>query len=385
MGEQGGQPPVLTVPDTIQAVLAARLDRLPTLEKGLLQTAAVFGRDVTLPMLQALTALPEETLHHSLTRLQAAEFLSIRGFFPTPTYTFKHVLIQEVAYQSVPASTRRQDHQRIAQVLIEQFPALAETRPALLAHHYTEAGDTVPAIAAWQRAGQRAAERSAHLEATTHYTRGLELLQRLPDTHEHAQQELALQTALGPALIATRGYAAPEVEQAYARARQLCQRLGETPQLFPTLLGLAIYYVVRAELQTARALGAQLLKLAQRAQDPVLLVEAHYALGVTCFWRGAFGPARKHLEQGRGYYDRQQSSTHLALFGQDGGAVCLCRAAGTLWYLGYPDQALARGQEALALAQELAHPFSLAYVLRWLAWLATSRRESRPSRSGRTP
>jgi predicted ATPase len=197
----------------------------------------------------------------------------------------------------------------------------------------------------------------------------------LSETPERLQHELTLQTLLGRVLRDAKGYGHPEVEQAYTRARELCQHIGETPQLFPALLGLSIYYVVRAELQTARELGAQLLSLAQRAQDPVLLVEAHYALGVTFFWLGEFVSAREHLEQGIVHYDPQRHQAHLALFGQDAGTVCLCRVAPVLWYLGYPDQARARGQEALSLARELAHPYSLAYVLLWIAVLYNHRRE----------
>ena len=152
-------------------------------------------------------------------------------------------------------------------------------------------------------------------------------------------------------------------------------QIGKAPQLFSTLLGLSIYFVVRAELQTARELGEQLLDMAQGEQDPVLLVEAHYALGVICFWMGEFVPARKHLERGIANYDPQRHRSHIKLFGQDEGAVCLCRAAVALWYLGYPDQALTRGSEALTLAQQLSHPASLAYVRFWLAFLYHQLRE----------
>jgi predicted ATPase len=165
------------------------------------------------------------------------------------------------------------------------------------------------------------------------------------------------------------------VEQAYTRARELCRQIGKAPQLFSTLLGLSIYFVVRAELQTARELAEQLLEIARRVKDPVLLVEAHYALGVTRFWLGEFVSARNHLEQGIAHYDPLKHRSHIALFGQNEGVVCLCRAALVLWYLGYPDQALTRGIEAFGLAQELAHPASLAYVRYWVAFLYHHLRE----------
>jgi tetratricopeptide (TPR) repeat protein len=175
--------------------------------------------------------------------------------------------------------------------------------PELLAHHYTAAGSPAPAIAAWQRAGQQAAERSAHLEAITHFTQGLALLQDLTDTPEHARQELALQTALGPALIASRGYAAPEVEQAYVRAQELCRQIGDTRQFVQTLRGVEVFHAVRAELQSAWDLAEQLLTLAQHHADPAFIDAAHLALGTVHHHLGAFAQAHAHLEQGMVVYD----------------------------------------------------------------------------------
>src|SRR5713101_229763 len=163
-------------------------------------------------------------------------------------------------------SKRHQLHQQIARVLEQRFTETKETQPELLAHHYTEAGLITQAISYWQRAGQRASQRSAHVEAISHFTKGLELLKTLPDTHERTQQELLLQTALGPALMVTKGLATPEVEKACTRARELCQQVGETPQLLPVLFGLWRFYLNRAELQTARERGEQFLRLAQRVE-----------------------------------------------------------------------------------------------------------------------
>ena len=369
-----GPLPPLAIPSTLHDSLMARLDRLSA-ARELAQLGAVLGREFAYELLQAVSPLDETTLQQGLAQLVDAELVYQRGLPPLSRYIFKHALIQEAAYQSLLKSTRQRYHQHIAQVLEEQFPETVETQPELLAHHYTEAGLSEQAVGYWQRAGQRANEHSANAEAISHFTKGLEVLKTLLETPERLQRELTLQTILAQALKDAKGYGHPEVEQAYTRARELCQQVGETPQLFPALLGLSIYFVVRAELQTARELGAQLLSLAQRAQDPVLLVEAHYSLGVTCFWLGEFAPAREYLEQGIVHYDPQRHRAHLALFGQDGGAVCLCRMAPALWYLGYPDQALARSREALILARELSHPFSLAYVLLWTAMLYNHRRE----------
>jgi len=220
----------------------------------------------------------------------------------------------------------------------------------LLAHHYTEAGLAQQAVGYWQWAGQRAIERSANAEAISHLTKGLELLTTLPDTPERAQQELAMLTILGPALIDTKGQASPDVLQAYARARALCQQVGETPQLFQVLRGLWLFYVLRLELRTAQELAEHLLSLAQHVGDPALRLEAHYALGATLNYVGAFAAAQVHLEQGIALYDAQQHRAHAFRYGQDPGVFCRGYAAVTLWWLGYPDQALQRSYEALTLA-----------------------------------
>jgi predicted ATPase len=309
--------------------------------------------------------LDASTLQRELGRLVEAEIVYQRGLPPQATYTFKHALIQDAAYASLLKSTRQQYHQRIAQVLEAQFPETTEAAPELLAQHYTQAGCPEQAIAYWQRAGQRALERSAHLEAVAHLTKGLELLAPLPETQVRAQQELDLLITLGPALLATKGYAAPEVEQTYARARALCAQVGETPQLFPTLWGLGRFYLGRGALPTARELGEQLDRLAQRAADPTHRLEAHGALGQTLFYLGEYAAAQRHFEQGGALTDPAAQRSQALRSDAAPGVRCLAVATNALWCLGYPAQAVRRGQEALALAQELAHPYSLVVAQYW--------------------
>jgi predicted ATPase len=189
------------------------------------------------------------------------------------------------------------------------------------------------------------------------------LLKTLPGTAERAQKELLLQVALGVPLIATKGYASVEVEQVYISARELCQQVGETSQLFPALMGLRVTYSVRGETQRARELGEQLLRLAESVYDHALLLQAHYALAIPLFAQGELTLARAHLEQSLALYDPRQHRSLAFLFGTDFGVTCLSYAAFTLWHLGYPDQALRRSHESLILAQELSHPVSLAYGL----------------------
>jgi predicted ATPase len=284
-------------------------------------------------------------------------------------------LIQDAAYASLLKRTRQQVHQQIAQALEARFPALVETQPELVAQHYTAAGCAEQAVVYWQRAGQQASERSAYLEAVSHLTTGIELLKTLPETPERTQQSLTLHIALGAALLMTKGQAAPEVEHAYTQAYALCQQVGETPELVPVLLGLWRFYLGRPQLQTAREIGERLLHLAQRADDPALAVIAHYTLGATWLWLGALPAAHQHLEEGIARYTPDQRRAPVFRLGQDPGVVCQVNTALTLWFLGYPTQALARVHEALALAHELSHPYSLAYARCVAALVSQYRRD----------
>jgi predicted ATPase len=351
----------LVIPATLQDSLMARLDRLMT-AKVIAQLGATIGRQFSYALLQAVSQLDEMMLQHELGRLVKAEIVYQRGVPPQATYTFKHALIQDTAYQSLLKSTRQQYHQRTAQVLAEQFPETAETQPELLAHHYTEAGLIEQAIPYWQRAGENASNRSANVEAVSHFTIGIELLKTLPETPERTQHALTLHIALGAALLITKGQAAPEVEYAYTRARELCQQVGETPELVPVLFGLWRCYSVRPQLHTARELGETLLRLAQRTDDPALAVIAHNAFGATQVCLGALPTACQHLEEGIARYTPDQRRTPVFRLGHDLGVGCRAIAAVTFWLLGYPEQALARLHDALTLAHELSHAFSLAYA-----------------------
>jgi predicted ATPase len=274
-------------------------------------------------------------------------------------------------------SSRQHYHQRIARALEARFPETRETQPELLAHHYTEAGLHEQAISCWQRAGQRAVERSAYAEAISHLTTALDLLGALPGSRARSQQELIVRLTLGPALRATKAGSAPEVEQLYTRARELCEQVGEPPELFRVLWGLWGIYNARGEHQKMQALGEQLLSLAERLHDPDLLLEAHHALWTSLFSGGELAAARAHQDQGRRLYDPQRHRTYAALYsGHDPGVCCHYRAAPCLWLLGYPDQALASSQAALALAQQLAHPYTLLQALYWAAVLHHLRREA---------
>ncbi|MDZ7345075.1 MAG: AAA family ATPase, partial [candidate division KSB1 bacterium] len=366
----------LAIPATLRDSLMARLDRLGA-AKEIAQLGATLGREFPYEWLQAVSPLEEAALQHELKRLVEAELLFRRGAPPQATYIFKHALIQEAAYESLLKSKRLQYHQQIAQTLSERFPETAETKPELLAHHYTNAGMKKEAITYWQHAGQRAMARSANWEAAKHLAKGLELLKTLPESPEQMQQELVLQLTYGMANIATKGYTATEVEQAFARAREICTQFGETPQLFPVLWGLWAFYIVRRDFQASHELGAQILAMAQAQQDAGLLLEAHTAQGLNFFYsNGDFTASRYHFEQGLALYDPQQHRSHVSTYIQDPGVVCRSHLSWILWYQGYPDQALCQSAEAITLAQAIEHLFSLGYAQTWAAVLYMLRREA---------
>jgi class 3 adenylate cyclase/predicted ATPase len=354
-------PTELHISPTVQGVLAARIDRLATDEKTLLQQLAVIGRQFPLSLVRQVIAQSEDEIYRLLSSLQHKEFLYEQPAFPEVEYIFKHALTQEVAYNSVLIERRKALHERTAQAMEVLYRATLDEHYSELAHHYTRSGNTEKAIEYLHLAGQQAVQRSANVEAVTHLTTALDLLTTLPDTRERVQQELMLNLTLGAPLQATRSVSSLEVQATYTRARELCQQLGETRQLFPVLVGLRLFHHVRGELRAARELGEQLLSLAQQEHDPVLLVAAHSALGTTLFHLGEPSAARAHLEQGLTLSNSQRYHSDVFLYGGiEPRIFSLSFAALVLWYLGYPNQTLQKSEAARTLAQDLPHPFSLA-------------------------
>ena len=372
--ELNGPLPPLAIPSTLQDSLMARLDRLASV-RDIAQMGTTIGREFTYELLRAVSPLNEESLQQGLKQLVDAELVYQSGLPPQARYLFKHALVQDTAYQSLLKSRRQQLHQQVARVLEEQFPQTVETQPELVAYHYTEAGLAAQAIPYWQQAGQRASQRSAATEAERHLTTALALLNTLPDFAERTQQELTLQTALGTVLLSTKGFAAPEVEQAYRRAWELCQQVGETPQLFPVLYGLWIFSGMRGDLQTAFAQAQHLLTLAQRAQDTAPLVTAHWALGFNLGMIGNFAQGYEILKQGATLYVPEQHRSLADIYGFDPGGGCLNWMADLLWFLGYPEQARQTIARGLTLARGLVHPSSLCFALVYASYIHFHRHE----------
>ena len=368
-------PPALAIPASLHDSLAARLDRLGP-AKEVAQIGAVIGRDFSHELLAAVVDRPETELQAALDQLVSSGLVFRRGTPLEATYSFKHALVRDAAYSMLLRSRCRQVHGRIARVLEDRFPETANTAPELLAHHYTEAGLTETAVQHWQRAGQLAVQRSANAEAIDHLDKGLELLEMLPATLERSQKKLALLTSLGPALLATRGFASKEVESTYSAARALCQQLSYASTEFSVLRGLWVYYFIRADLDAAHDLGRQLLKLADMDGRSGYFLEAHRVLGQTLIYRGDIAASRAHLEEALALYDPRQHRSHIYLYGNDSGIVCSSYLAYSLWFLGHQDQAFRTSRKTLRKARQLAHPFSLALALAFAAYLHQHARDA---------
>jgi predicted ATPase/DNA-binding SARP family transcriptional activator len=387
-------------PARVEAVIERRVGQLEEGLRDLLTVASVEGERFTaqvvaqvldMPEREALRALSELGARHRLMR--EMEELQIGGRFLS-RYQFAHALFQEYLYGGLSAGERRLLHGEVAMALEARYGEQAEQVAVRLARHYHEAGMTAKAVHFLYQAGRRAVRLSAFEEAVAHLSRGLNSLKTLPDTPQRARLELDLQIALGPALMSIKGSAAPEVEGAYVRARELCREASsrgfvvsaqpkgpargveETPQLFPVLWGLHEMHLARGSFQQAREFSEQCLQLAQSLQDPDLLLQAYHALWGTAFYAADLASCLAYAEQGVALYDPQQHHSQAFLYGgHDPGVCALALAAQSLWFLGCPDQALKRLHEALALAQELSHPQSLALALQCGAKIHQFRQE----------
>ncbi|HEX2573972.1 MAG TPA: TOMM system kinase/cyclase fusion protein [Polyangia bacterium] len=353
--------PTFTIPPTLRDSLSARLDRLGP-AKLTAQLAAVVGREFDRELLAAITPGDESVLEQDLQRLVESD-LAYRKAPTGTTYAFKHNLIHEAAYDSLLKPTRRQAHQRLAEVLTERHPQLAEAQPELLAHHHAAAGQPSQAVPLYLAAGRRALARQAHIEARAQLERGLALLESLPESEERTRLELELRTTLGVPLMVTRGYGAPEVEATYVRALELGRALGATRNLLTPLWGLWIFYHVRARYRTAHDLTDQLLQTVADETDPGKLLCAQMARGATTAKMGHFQEARQRLERTLALYDPALHRAHAHLYGQDPGMFARVMLSWVLWLVGEPDRALAVVEEAVTLAAGLSHPNSLAFAL----------------------
>lgn len=363
------------IPTTLQDSLMARLDRLAS-AREIAQIAATLGREFSYDLIRAVAPVDPLALDQALARLVEADLIYVRGAAQGAQYVFKHALIRDAAYQSLLKSRRSFFHDRIARVMDERFPEIRETQPELLAYHYTEAGLADAATDCWQRAAQRAIERSAYLEAIHHLDSALRLNKSLAVTPQATRRELLLLTSYGLALTPTRGYAAPELEQTYARAHELSRQIGEEPEILPLLNGMWSFYLVRAKYEAARELGEQMLRLADRSDSPVARIQANRALGVSLLYAGGLEPGLAHIEKANALYDPERHCAFaFRLNGLDLGVSVLSFAAWGAWLLGRPARALQRIEQMQALAKRVDHPYNSAWVLTFSPWIHQMRRE----------
>ena len=354
-----GPLPPLAIPDTLQASLMSRLDGLAAV-KEIGQIGAVIGREFSYSLLSAVAGRDSIALTDSLNQLEHAELLLRHGEAPESLYSFKHALVRDAAYESLLKSRRHQLHAQIARALEDRFADIAMSQPEIVAHHFTEAGLADRATSYWLKAGQQAARRSANAEALNHLGRGLDLVPKIQDPALRSKTELLLQTTLGNALRATKGWSIDGVKHAYTRALELSKVSGLDEDSLPAAFGLWTWNVVRTELREAQAMAEHLLNAAMKAQDPVHRVLAHEAMGFTLFAHGDLTAAHAHLEKSISLCDDSKEAAYLDLSAQDPRVHVRMYDGMTLWLLGYPDQALRICAEARAYADRSQNPFTQA-------------------------
>ena len=373
-----GQLRQLAIPATLADSLMARLDRMGSF-KEVAQIGATIGREFSYEILCAVAETPASQLDVALSHLEDTGLIIRRGDPPTATYAFKHALVQDAAHSSLLNSDRKRLHAQIAEVLAQTYPEKIENEPELLAHHFSEAGDTPSAVDFWLKAGKRATKSRANLEAIGHLGRGLEVLEGNSGMQDRDHQELATRIELGVPLLAAKGYAVQEVEQNFLRALELGKRLDKKREIFSATRGLWACYFIRADLVRAHELGVQLLKLAelttideraeQELQRTGYLIEANRALGQTMLYRGHFGASRDYFERGIALYDPSLHSSLIETHGLDPGIVCLSYLGYLKWFLGYPDEARECSDQALSNAGRIRQPFTLAFATTFRAYL----------------
>jgi len=365
----------LSIPATLHASLIARLDRLGPIAKEVAQIGAVIGREFGYDLMDVVMQRPAE-LRSGLDRLTEAGLLFCRGASPQSSYFLKHALVQDAAYGTLLRARRQELHARVTAALEQHFVDLVDRQPELLAHHLTAAGDPERAVDQWLKAGQYAAQRLAHLEAISHFNRGLAALAALPEGPARDGREIELQLACGLSLFTTEGFGAVGATETYSRAQALAEQLGDRRQQFMAVYGLWQSANGRGEMVECRKFSNRLQQLTADDADDELRLQAHHSAWTTCLFSGEPTAALEHCEAGRRLYDPERHRRHRQLYGgHDPGACAGYMGAQVHWLLGYPDKGLVIAREALALAERIAHPFTLGTTLVMNAMLHLDRNE----------
>ena len=368
----------VSIPASLRDSLMSRLDRFAPI-KEIAQIGSVIGREFSYELIHAVAPRTSAELDQALSQLTDSGLASRRGTPPEAHYTFKHALVQDAAYDSLLKSRRRELHGKIARVLEESFPASKDAKPELLAHHFGAAGMAQVAIDYWLRAAKRAADRSTYREALDQLDAGTTLLESLPAGRERTLSQLRLQLQRAAALLASKGYSATETGSAWAAARELSDQLGDdVRETFSALLGISVFHVSRGELLKAEETAREMLRRADKINDPALLMVAHNRLGTALSFRGALQEADQHFAHAVRLYDPIRDRESYSLAGSDFKAISLAHQSPTLHLLGYPDRALAANREAINHAESLGHAHGVAATMWLVLLLAMLRRE--PSR-----
>jgi class 3 adenylate cyclase/tetratricopeptide (TPR) repeat protein len=352
----------LAIPATLHASLLARLDRLAPV-RGVAQIGAALGRQFSHELIAGVASMPPQQLDDALAQLVDAELIYRRGTPPDAEYTFKHALVQDVAYSTLLRSRRQQLHARIAATLEDRFPETVAAQPTLLAHHCEEAGLAEKAVDYWLVAGRHAWRRSATAEAVALFRRGLALVRTLPDSVRRRETELDLQVALGQALIANQGWGAPGLGEVHSRARKLASTLNRAGALLFSLWGQFTAPWARADLERARRLAAEIRELGGVAGDIPMQVMGCEACGIAHFHLGEFTSARPYLEKALDLYDPAHRPAYADLLSYDARVFLGVHLSWVLACLGYIDQALFQREAAVGEARRLSHPPTLALAL----------------------
>jgi DNA-binding SARP family transcriptional activator/class 3 adenylate cyclase/predicted ATPase len=369
------------IPATVQAVLAARIDRLSAEQKNVLQTASMIGEEVPAELLQPISGLPRERLDALLAELQAAEFLYQTRLLPQPQYTFKHALTRQVAYESVLKERRRAVHLQIVEICEALYAGRIDEHVERLAHHALAGEQWSKAVDYLHRSAVRAMQRSAHQNAIRYLEKELEAIERLPDSPERMRKELDYRKALGVTMMAAKGWAAKEVLDAYTRARDLCEKLDDERELFIVLRGEGQYRMIRGESRIASELGERCVALAARSSDTGVNLETHHMFWTNSFFMGEYAQADFHSTKGISLYERTRDHGLTYVYSGHDPGVC-CRGFSALIHCldGRPDRSLALCGEALELARQVEHPLTTA-VAQWAYSLVhILRREPEPAR-----
>jgi class 3 adenylate cyclase/tetratricopeptide (TPR) repeat protein len=372
LGEESGRYvlagalPPRAIPSTLQASLVARIDRLPS-ARHVAQVAAVIGREFSDELLRAVGGFVEDELQKALNQLVGVELVFKRGTSPNATYTFKHTLVRDAIYGTLLRGQRQHLHARTASALKERFPEVVDEQPELLAQHLSEANSTDEAIACWVKAGRKSCARFALVEAVAQLQKGLALLPLLPEDSVRWRHELELQTALGWSLFPLKGEEAPEAREVLARARALCDRLGDKTMLDTILFMQGAHYIARAEFTTARDIAEELLRLAVERSDAALEILGHLTLGRSLYFLGEFVSAADHIQRVLSAPVPQtphQSWLYVPV--SYSRTIALSYLAFELVVLGHPDQAAAATEEALSIGKT-GDPYALAVSLLFAA------------------